>query len=214
MNLGQFQISMDSLYEYFDRKTPKHPTLIQWHKKCEHVPGKAMEWIIGWMTDNMDSPPRNMGKAIVAGWYRYQESNPNKVIRFEETPCEECRGKGLLWYSFIPENQKNRIEGYCICGKCDNWKQYWPSLPAREFVSTKDMLVEHGMKLEGPTKDVPVSSVRIPIKDVVKDIGTSIADMATKPERMWCCDTTPPNHTDECGNNSKNIEKESKWSSC
>ena len=177
MNITQFEISMDRLYEYFDRKTPNNASLIQWHKKCEHVPQMAMEWIIGWMTDNMDSPPRNMGKAINAGWYRYQESNPNKVAKYEEKPCVECNKKGLLWYSFIEEDSVVRYHHYCICAACENWRLHYNTLNGAGARMNRQDLIDKGYRLEGPTKDMPDFTPARSLKKLAASIGESISDM-------------------------------------
>lgn len=177
MNSIQFETSMDRLYEYFDRKTPGNASLTQWHKKCEHVPHMAMDWIIGWMTDNMDSPPRNMGKAINAGWYRYQESNPNKIARYNETPCDECRGKGILWYSFIEKDSGVRYQHNCICASCENWKLHFNPLKGTGMRLNKQDLLDKGYRLEGPSKDIPDFTPKASLKVLAASVGESISGM-------------------------------------
>ena len=146
-----------------------------------------MSWIIEKIQDELDSIPRNIGKAMKLNYQTWLISHSGKLAIFNPTKCDDCKGHGILWYSKVDTELGYKSQHYCICATCDNWKRYFNQID-KEIVRSRASLLEQGFQLEGPTKDFPEMTVSDSVKSMTKKVGTSIKDIPLEREPKYCCE--------------------------
>ena len=209
MSDAKFESAIHNLYEYFDRKPPTFDKKRAVLKRVQYIPDEAVDWIVDKIQDEMDSLPRNIGKAFKLNYQAWQSSNTGKVHTYKQEKCDQCKGTGLLWYSYFDEDFQNDIEKVAVCGDCENWRQFGPLRDSVSYVTTRQELIARGFAIEGPTKDLPKTTFDGSVKDMASVVGQRIKNESTKREAKHCCDMAKHGgHAEDCPNNIRNLPRE------
>jgi hypothetical protein len=90
----------------------------------DYIPDVAINDIVNGIIRNTKPMPGNFPTIndIKTGWWKWQQDNPSLVKKREKVPCEECGGRGWLW--FKTENPQTKlVSEYTVgCEFCNNWK--------------------------------------------------------------------------------------------
>ena len=205
MKIDTFNDAMLNLHDYYGMKEPSKRKRNIVFERVKFIPEESVEWIISKIEDEMDSLPRNIGKAMKLNYQAWLITHKNKIQVLQPTKCDECKGYGLLWYSAFNEEMGLRYNHLAVCAKCDNWRKHGTERESLGYSTTKEELLSRGFQLEGPTKDRPTADIRKPVKEMVANVGKSIRDMPAR-EPKYCCEMAKHGgHTDECPNNTKGL---------
>ena len=96
---------------------------------------------------------------------------PAQVITpptWRKTECRECNQSALLRYYEKIEGTDQWIEKSCICGVCDNWRKFFPSIEDKKR-STKAELTKSGFIVYGSRAFEDLQKRRRKKKVVVKN---------------------------------------------
>ncbi len=125
MDKIHFKEQVDLLYKYFRLKAlPDQDTLREWYSDVEDIPTESFDGVCHWMKREFDSMPRNVPKAIWAGWFKWRAEHPEKRQFDERTPCSECEGRGLLFARYRDKETKEICSTFFVCAKCDNYRRH------------------------------------------------------------------------------------------
>ena len=171
-----FQSTVADLYEFFNyNRKPSPRSLSLVFNRVKHIPDKAVPWIQEQMESDYDTIPRNLGKAFHYWWVKWQERHPEAKEVFKPVPCDECHGKGLIWFSKHNDEAGCRFQ-YCgRCAKCENWKQHLSAHHRGKYV-TKDQLLKDGYTLEIGTLE-PGEQVHFShsVGDMIKSVASTMS---------------------------------------
>lgn len=95
MTRAEFITFAEDLAGYYGRKMEAHRAALVF-PKVSHVPSEAVEWIKGRITDEAETMPSNLGKAVLGGWQAWLMDNPDRRARPEAQECPECHHGILL----------------------------------------------------------------------------------------------------------------------
>ena len=115
MNYEGFSDLLENLFSIFRQNPPNRVQAEIIYQRVRHIPEPAMVDIFKYIEDTCDNIPRNLPKAIKAGWNQWMESHPERIER-NQRECAACGGDGhLIAY-------KDGYSWAFRCGHCDNWQ--------------------------------------------------------------------------------------------
>jgi len=127
MDSQDFYLGIKTLSEWFNKKlTDTQQDII--FKSVKFIPQKAWDDIIEIYTKRSKPLPSNFPtpEDIVSKWYIWRNENPELVRKsFDPAECDECHGRGLLWYRFKYEPLDGVYEESVRCADCGNWKRHF-----------------------------------------------------------------------------------------
>ena len=77
------------------KEVPMH-TKTAWLAKVQAIPDEAIDFIVGRITDESDSMPKNLPKVFREKFLLWLHENPDKAARKEQNGCRDCEG-GILF---------------------------------------------------------------------------------------------------------------------
>jgi hypothetical protein len=77
------------------KDVPLH-TKAAWFAKVQAIPDEAIDFIVGRITDESDSMPKNLPKVFREKFLLWLHENPDKAARKEQNGCRDCEG-GILF---------------------------------------------------------------------------------------------------------------------
>jgi len=127
MDSQDFYNGIKTLYDWFNKQLTDTQEDIIYHT-IKFIPDKAWNDIVERYTKKFKPMPSQFPtpEDIVSQWYVWRKENPEFIQKsFEPTECDECYGKGLVWYKYLYEPLQMVYEGSVRCSQCDNWKQHF-----------------------------------------------------------------------------------------
>jgi len=154
MKSYNFKNAVNDLCEHFQTyKKPTEQTIYNWLKLVKFIPDEAVDYIITKIKDDKDSMPRNLTKAFKEYWRMFLFDNPDKLAKHQRTPCSECGGEGLIFYT---EHDMGQIyNGAAVCPRCENWQQHFGSVESHQKLSIADLKKRGAQVL----KPIPISDI-------------------------------------------------------
>lgn len=124
-----FDRMWDDVHALFGVSAPKDSRKTLCRCKTEHIPDEAARWITE-QFEQMETKPRNMVFAIKQLWQRWQEDNPNRIVRPEHR-CPFCI-PGSPRSMMVLRRQKDTktwFEFVVPCGHCqaEGWRVDHPT---------------------------------------------------------------------------------------
>ena len=128
MDRENFNIAVNRLFFHFQAsKPPDSDTMEIWYKKVMFVPNEALDFIVSRFEDERDSIRCNITKAFKDYWRIWLQENPNRrASEFQETPCKDCQGRGVLFFEYFNGTFGRDYSAVCRCARCHNWRKHFP----------------------------------------------------------------------------------------
>ena len=120
MERSSLDRAVKEIFLYYDYKMPPSSRIDRIYKKVCAIPDAAVDWIVDVITDEKDTPPRNLGKEFHSLYQAWLNSGHGNRISYDKTICADCNGEGYLRYYTFVGNQKYRM--IILCASCENWK--------------------------------------------------------------------------------------------
>lgn len=128
MQRSNFDNAIRHLYACFQvlNKIPEKFILDKWFSKIEFIPDIALDYIVNRFEDEKDSVRGNIPRTFKEYWQIWLTENPHKRAGpFEAGPCEDCHGRGVLFFEYFNETFQSPYSAVCRCGRCENWKKHF-----------------------------------------------------------------------------------------
>lgn len=122
MTYDEFEKAVYGFYDYLHYvKEPNPDAIGRWFKRVEKIPSIAIPYIVNFFEDSCDTVPRNIPKFFHKAFMYWQQNNPCERA-YQQKPCDECGGAGVLWYGVHEPTDDLWHDRMCICACCDNWR--------------------------------------------------------------------------------------------
>ena len=95
MTRPEFIQFAEDLAGYYGRKFDAQRAVLVF-PKVQHVPSEAIAWILSRITDEAETMPSNLGKAVIGGWNAWLMDNPDRRAKADAVDCPECNRGALL----------------------------------------------------------------------------------------------------------------------
>lgn len=144
MNERDFKDFVTSLKDYYRlEKVVSNEGFMQWYEKVSFIPSEALPYIANMIEQEWKDLPRNLPMVMKSHYFGWKAQNQDKFIKAQQTPCDECGGRGIIFSAKRTETIMYSF-AHC-CKKCDNWKRH----VGRETLpfSTKAELRENGFEI-------------------------------------------------------------------
>jgi hypothetical protein len=174
MDIQQFNSLVREFADYMDKAGITTRQIDLWHKKCEHIPVMARDYILDFLTNECNSFPRNLPKQIKEGWHLYQKAHPEKMTKEKLDGCTECDSRGIIWFKRFDKETGREAEFIARCSKCQNWRKHFN--PGCSIQATsRDRLIADGCKIHPYSQqfrqaDIPIGNVNMLLKGIGEEI--------------------------------------------
>ena len=141
MDSQDFYNGIKTLSDWFGKKLNDAQQDIIF-KSIRFIPDKAWMDIVERFTKKFKPMQSNFptSEDIVNQWYIWRNENPELTMKgFQPVPCDECLGRGLLWYRKVYEPLARAYELIVRCSDCENWKQHFNNFTKVSFSSRKEL---------------------------------------------------------------------------
>ena len=120
-----FDDAIDKIFAYYDYREPEGRRREMIFDKVKEIPTGAVEYIVNGITDEKDTPPRNLAKAFNEYYIRWGQS-PEHNKKQEERPlsCPDCGGEGFIHFRQADHLSGHMYKKIAICASCENWKRF------------------------------------------------------------------------------------------
>lgn len=119
MDRQTFETGITQLFRHFQAKKPVHETMEIWHEKLSYMRAKIFMWSIDKITEDYDTIPRNITKAISTISCGYYDANPEQ--EFADTLYDSVDDGNYpvqkLWYAYniLCKNKYDDGQFYRYC---------------------------------------------------------------------------------------------------
>ncbi len=124
MDKMTFTDAVEKIFRYYEYKAPERRRLEMIFDKVSAIDSKAVPWITDKITDDFDTPPRNIARAFRIYYARYCESYRATEKETETIECKSCHGEGFLFFRVANKFTGIKYRQVAICGDCQNWKRF------------------------------------------------------------------------------------------
>jgi hypothetical protein len=138
MQEESFSNGLERLKTWFQKTNLSEDHYFIIYNQIKFIPDVAWDEIIDKCIEENKPQPSNFPTIsdLKKAWYAWRRDNPDKSAKSREPqPCEECYGKGVIWYHRDnPQYIDSKIEHFVICPRCTNWRLSFSStdgLPVR-----------------------------------------------------------------------------------
>jgi hypothetical protein len=131
--------------------TPDQTVML--YKEVRHIPKEAFDWIINqrlkakkWRYGNFPTVDD-----ICKGYWLWQKENPEKIVRRQLVPCDECEGTGMIYYKYQDPLYVGMFlsETFAYCSKCDNYLYYTGGNPENKALKWQGRANREQLRAEG-----------------------------------------------------------------
>lgn len=96
MTAQEFTLAAHEVAEFLGVPSPPANRIMAWLPKVQHIPAEAIRYIVGKITDEADSMPRNLPKVFRAAFDSWLKNRPGKMAHeAEQAGCRDCEA-GIL----------------------------------------------------------------------------------------------------------------------
>ncbi|UCE07464.1 MAG: hypothetical protein JSW07_05365 [bacterium] len=119
MLLECFEKNIKKLGTWFDRKL-NHDQLDILYQETKNIPDSAFDEITKRMIETQRRFPTIQDIKLAS--IDWKKRNLNKMTMEQiRTDCEQCHGRGFLWFQRVEATIGSTSEYCCRCGDCQNW---------------------------------------------------------------------------------------------
>lgn len=115
---------MDISHFYGLNKVVDAERFSMWFEQVKKIPTEAIPAIYTKLISEKDTMPRNVPKCVKEYFRQWISENPDKSAyqNFQRTKCDDCGGKGIIWYRKTFGDDRN-IKAV-RCASCRNWTRH------------------------------------------------------------------------------------------
>jgi len=181
MDFDEFQHGFSKLMIYFKNKLVEDQ-VDHFFQQLRHIPSAAWHDIATRICDDRRPAQSNFPTVneIKQGWYVWQQEHPEKILKFQPKPCDDCGSGGLLWYDMIWDGRKYQV--MVGCAACQNWRAHFNDVNFLRFRRRAD-LESQGIEVLPKRYDKLIKPDKS-VEELAAGIGTVTSDRQQRIEAL------------------------------
>jgi len=174
MRFENFERGMNRIAGWFHKKLSSDNIEI-YYRRIGNIPDTPWEEILDNLIDETAPIPSKFPTInfLKNEWYSWQRAHPERVVKRETVPCDQCHGHGILWYRASDEKINREYVYVCRCDSCLNWKKHFPESVQTPALRTRMSLEEKGLDV-WPYTPIDYKIPETNIDEMINNVGFEV----------------------------------------